>query len=94
MTFECRTIYLPVHRPHPRSLLNISVLFIFLGSEVAYDGGQETVLLDQRRKPMQKPFQLLGAYSFAAHVGTVLLSNADTDGLVMLDAIKLVCLGP
>ena len=52
--------------------------------------GQSTVRINQRHKPDHGPFGAVGAFSFPAGEVTIEITNADTDGYVILDAVQLV----
>ncbi len=53
--------------------------------------GPKTVLVNQREKPALGGFHDLGAFPFTAELGAVVVvSNAGTDGHVIVDAVQLV----
>ncbi|MEO1527834.1 MAG: FAD-dependent oxidoreductase [Planctomycetota bacterium] len=57
---------------------------------IEHADGQSTVYLNQRRKPTgEGPFHSLGRYRFAANKkASVTVSNVDTDGYVIIDAVR------
>lgn len=52
--------------------------------------GETTVRLNQRQKPNHAPFATVGTFNFAAGKTTIIITNAETTGHVILDAIQLV----
>lgn len=72
----------PVDNPfEPAHASNLSV-------EIAHAGGTDTVIVDLRRAGGQHPVNL-GEYHMVAGSSSVTVSNADTDGLVIMDALHL-----
>lgn len=57
---------------------------------VHHADGQSTVRINQRRKPAHGPFGTVGEFAFRAGEVTIEITNADTDGYVILDAVQLV----
>jgi len=56
---------------------------------VSHRGGDSTVVLNQRQKGSHDSFQDLGTYSFnAGATASVTVSNAGTDGYVVIDAVQ------
>jgi hypothetical protein len=56
---------------------------------VSHGGGDSTVVLNQKQKGSHDPFQDLGTYSFeAGATASVTVSNAGTDGYVVIDAVQ------
>ena len=60
--------------------------------EVTHPGGTATVKVDQRREPpIEGTFIALGAFDYAeGATATVTISNAETDGYVVVDAVQWV----
>lgn len=77
--YEARLAY----TPNPNRATNVPVT-------VEHSGGTASVKIDQRKAPnVEKVFVPLGTYDFGAKA-IVEVSNADTDGFVVVDAIQLV----
>jgi hypothetical protein len=52
--------------------------------------GETTVRVNQRQKPADGAFAAVGEFPFAAGETTIEISNADTDGHVIADAVQLL----
>ena len=77
--YEARLAY----TPNPNRATNVPVT-------VEHSGGTASVKVNERKAPdVEKVFVLLGTYEFGAKA-VVEVSNADTDGFVVVDAIQLV----
>ena len=77
--YEARLAY----TPNPNRATNVPVT-------VEHSGGTASVKVNERKAPdVEKVFVLLGTYEFGAKA-VVEISNADTDGFVVVDAIQLV----
>ena len=59
---------------------------------VGFDGGSETVTLDQTMvPPLDETFAVIGRFAFdAAQTASVIVSNANTMGFVIVDAVQFV----
>ena len=57
---------------------------------VQHAGGQQVVTVNQRQKPKHGAFGTVGVFTFAAEKTVVEISNAGTDGHVIIDAVQLV----
>jgi hypothetical protein len=78
-TYEVRLAY----TPHPNRATNVPVT-------IEHAGGVASARVDQRKVPgVEKVFVSLGAHAFGARA-VVEISNAGTDGYVVVDAIQLV----
>jgi len=62
---------------------------------VAFDGGTRTVLVDQTKPPkIDKLFHPVGKFKFkAGTAGSVTITNAGTEGHVIVDAVRFVPVG-
>lgn len=60
--------------------------------EITHAGGKETVFVDQRKTPaIDERFHLLGRFDFTeGQPAVVVVSNAGTDGYVVIDAVQLM----
>ncbi|MBI1373796.1 MAG: FAD-dependent oxidoreductase [Phycisphaera sp.] len=77
--YEVRVAY-PVN---PNRATNVPVT-------VRYDGGERTVLLNERQAPkIDGAFASLGVFAFGGDA-TVVISNKDTDGYVIVDAVQFL----
>ena len=78
-TYEVRISY----TPHPNRATNVPVT-------VAHAGGESSVTVNQRQKPSGgSAFHALGEFRFeAGKTATVTISNAGTDGHVIIDAVQ------
>jgi hypothetical protein len=76
--YEVRMIY----SPNPNRATNVPVV-------VHYAGGASTVKVNQRKSPtISEAFVALGTFDFAqGRGGKVVISNADVDGYVIVDAV-------
>ncbi len=57
---------------------------------VRHAAGQTMVRLNQRLQPAHRPFASVGTFTFAAGDAWIELSNAETDGFVVVDAVQLI----
>ena len=57
---------------------------------VQHADGQQVVTVNQRQKPKHGAFGTVGVFTFAAEKTVVEISNAGTDGHVIIDAVQLV----
>ena len=57
---------------------------------VWHDEGETTVRINQREKPTHGVFGTIGTFLFKEGATTILVTNADTDGYVLIDALQLV----
>ena len=69
--------------PNPNRATNVPVT-------VHDPGGPTTVKIDQRQKPKHGAFGTVGAFDFKAGETVIEITNADTNGHVILDAVQLV----
>lgn len=59
------------------------------------EDGDKKIIVDQKKKPANGPLRLLGTFRFAAgKKGFVEISNLDTDGHVIVDAVQWVEVSP
>jgi hypothetical protein len=78
--YEVRLAY----TPNPNRATNVPVT-------IEHAGGASTVKVNQRKAPdVEKVFASLGTHEFGSGKAVVEVSNADTDGFVVVDAIQLV----
>ncbi len=78
--YEVRVAY----TPNPNRATNVPVT-------IEHAGGTATVKVNQRlNPPFDKLFAAVGTYEFAGSKAVVEISNADTDGYVIVDAVQLV----
>lgn len=56
---------------------------------IPHAGGTSTVHIDQRESPDDPPFETVGTYQFDSGDTTIVISNADTNGYVIADAVQL-----
>ena len=58
---------------------------------VSYPGGEKVVMVDQKKSPSHELFQELGVFEFpSGATATVIVSNEDSDGYVVVDAVQWV----
>jgi len=57
---------------------------------VRHAEGETTVRINQRKKPMHGVFGTVGTFLFKEGTAIFELTNADTDGYVLIDAVQLV----
>ncbi|HLF94033.1 MAG TPA: FAD-dependent oxidoreductase, partial [Planctomycetota bacterium] len=58
---------------------------------VEHEGGKATVKVDQRKEPpFEKAFAAVGTYEFKGAKAAIELSNAGTDGFVIVDGVQLI----
>lgn len=69
--------------PHANRATNVPITFT---SSV----GRQTFQLNQQKKPDESPFGTLGSFDLAPGVVTVEIRNANTDGYVILDGVRMV----
>ncbi|MFG0261127.1 MAG: FAD-dependent oxidoreductase, partial [Novipirellula sp. JB048] len=60
---------------------------------VNHANGETTVALNQRERPSDGAFEAIGQFDFAAGTTTIVISNRDTDGHVIADAVQLLPIG-
>ena len=78
--YEVRVAY----AANPNRATNVPVTIV--GAD-----GATSVTLNQRESPKEGPFASLGTYGFAAgDRGSVVISNEDTDGYVIVDAVQFI----
>jgi hypothetical protein len=78
--YEVRLAY----TPNPNRATNVPVTI-----EAA--GGKASVKVNERKAPdVEKVFVSLGTHEFGPGKAVIEVSNADTDGFVVVDAIQLV----
>lgn len=77
--YEVRLAY----TPHENRATNVPV-------KIQHAAGSTTVHFNQRQPPKHAPFASCGAFHFAAGETTIEITNADTDGYVVVDAIQLL----
>jgi hypothetical protein len=78
--YEVRLAY----TPNPNRATNVPVT-------IEHAGGSTTVKIDERKTPeIEKVFATLGAHEFSGTKAVIEVSNAGTDGYVVVDAIQLV----
>jgi hypothetical protein len=78
--YEVRVSY----TPNPNRATNVPVT-------IEHAGGTATVKVNQRLNPtFDKLFVAVGTYEFTGSKAVVEISNADTDGYVIVDAVQLV----
>lgn len=71
--------------PHRNRATNVPVLLTSVT-------GQQTILLNQQKKPNEAPFGTVGTFTLAAGVVTVTVGNTDTNGYVILDGARLLAI--
>jgi hypothetical protein len=57
---------------------------------VKHQGGSTTVKINQRQKPSHGAFGTVGTFDFSAGETTIEITNAQTNGHVILDAVQLL----
>jgi hypothetical protein len=78
--YEVRIAY----TPNPNRATNVPVT-------IEHAAGSTTVKVNERKTPeLEKVFASLGTHEFAGTKAIIEVSNADTDGYVVVDAIQLV----
>ncbi len=71
------------YTPNPNRATNVPVT-------IEHAGGTTTVKVNERKTPeVGKVFVSIGAHDFGA-LALIEISNADTDGYVVVDAVQLV----
>jgi PKD repeat protein len=71
------------YTPHANRATNVPV-------HVRYAGGEATVTLNERENPATPPLQVIGRYVFRPGVEAMVeVTNAGTDGYVVVDAVRL-----
>lgn len=77
--YEVRVAY----PPNPNRANNVPVT-------IKHATGSATVKLDQKKKPTQGAFEPVGTYDFAAGEAVIEITNKDTAGHVIIDAVQLL----
>lgn len=77
--YEVRVAY----PPNPNRATNVPVT-------IKHAAGSTTVKLDQKKKPTQGAFEPVGTFDFAAGEAVIEITNKDTNGHVILDAVQLL----
>jgi hypothetical protein len=57
---------------------------------IQHHGGSTMVKINQRKQPNHGAFGTIGTFDFKAGETTVEITNANTDGHVILDAVQLI----
>ncbi len=61
--------------------------------KVKHAGGESTVSLNQRKRPSDGAFSSIGKFDFTVGTAEIEISNLDTDGHVIADAVQLLPVG-
>jgi len=77
--YEVRVAYPP--NPNRASTVPVTI---------KHASGSTTVKLDQKKKPTQGAFEPIGTFDFAAGEAVIEITNKDTTGHVILDAVQLL----